>query len=152
MRFKAVLRITRKLAVLLSVLLTGCQGSPTPVTHYVGAVDGSQAFIGVVISGSDVTAYVCDGTPEAISSMYDWFEGSLENGKFDITSRHLMHLTGAVGPDGVEGSVRTRDGAAFDYKAPPATGSAGVFRSVIWANGTKYVAGWIRLSDGQERG
>ena len=45
-----------------------------PRRGYVGRVAGTKAFVGVVVRGSRVTAYVCDGRKLA-----RWFEGTLRD-------------------------------------------------------------------------
>jgi hypothetical protein len=106
----------------------------------------------VVVSANNVTAYVCDGTETQFARTFEWFNGALEGNAFELTSKMGAHLTGTLGADGVEGSFVTADGVSMAYRAAEVEADAGLFDSTIFSSGTKYVAAWIVLPDGQQRG
>ena len=59
-----------------------------PRLGYVGRVAGTKAFVGVVVRGSRVTAYVCDGRKLA-----RWFEGTLRGERARLRGRSGGRLT-----------------------------------------------------------
>ena len=66
-----------------------------PRLGYVGRVAGTKAFVGVVVRGKRVMAYVCDGRKLA-----RWFEGTLRDERARLRSGSGGRLTLKVGPRG----------------------------------------------------
>jgi serine/threonine-protein kinase len=130
-------------------ILTGCGGSdgaPASATvartTYVGKLAGSGALVGIVTSGDTVRAYVCDGRRLGL-----WFDAARAGDAVDA-SAHGSRLTASFAGRSATGSV-TIDGARSQrFEAVRATGDAGLYRGA--AKG--YVAGWVRLADGTQRG
>ena len=69
-------------------LATPASAASTARLGYVGRMAGTKAFVGVVVRGSRVTAYVCDGRKLA-----RWFEGRLQGGQARLRSRSGGRLT-----------------------------------------------------------
>jgi hypothetical protein len=129
-------------------------------TTYVGKVEGTDAYIGLVVNEQGATGYICDG--EKISH---WLRGALdENGQLALTSNTGAALsaklegdtlTGSVLiPESSEGSTRERFATAKPHKfeAAEASGDAGLYREEQTIDGAKYVAGWVKLDDGSTLG
>jgi hypothetical protein len=129
--------------------LTGCGSSddssasaPPARTTYVGKLAGSRALVGIVTSGNAVRAYVCDGGQIGL-----WFDAARAGDSVDA-SANGSRLTARFASRSATGSV-TIDGARSQrFEAVLATGDAGLYRGA--AKG--YVAGWVRLADGTQRG
>lgn len=72
-------RIRRAGLLALSVLLVSCDDSPAAVQalsgSFVGRLTGSDAFVTVVTNGTDVRAYLCDGTANRELTISEWFRG-----------------------------------------------------------------------------
>ena len=78
-------------AVLVTVVLAAPASSPaksTAARGFVGTVRGTHAFVGVAVSGSHVTAYVCDSKRIA-----QWFTGSLHAATVTLTSCSMPSWT-----------------------------------------------------------
>ena len=139
-------------AVLVTVVLAAPVSSPaksTTARGYVGTVRGTHAFVGVAVSGSQVTAYVCDSKRIA-----QWFKGSLHAATVTLTSKagYVLHL--AVGNQQVTGTLRLpgKAGTIHRLVTAGATRPAGLYRGVKTVAGKRYLGGWIVLPDGRQRG
>jgi len=140
------------LLVILMVVLTACQPAASAATHYAAAISGTEAFIGIAISGQEVTAYVCDGTDTTVATISEWFKGTLSGDSIELSSSGGAQLTGNLASAGVQGTVVLADGQTFAFSAAPAGAEAGLFRAEETFGSESYVAGWIVLDDGQQRG
>ncbi|MBI5823043.1 MAG: hypothetical protein HZB18_03380 [Chloroflexi bacterium] len=140
------------LVLLASLLLTACGGAAKPVSgSFVGKVDGSDAFISVVLhTDGSVTAYVCDSV--AIS---EWFKGNADDSSLDLTNASGARLTadlaagsfnGTFTPSGANGS------SPLTFSVNAADQPAGLYRGEDTVDGVDLVAGWIVLPDGDQRG
>ncbi len=105
---------------------------------FVGQVQASQAFIGLTVTGEDITIFVCDGTKTSVS-YWHWFTGKVRNGAVDITAADSEHVTAQFSTDTVTGTVTLNDKVAHPFNAVHATGSAGVFRTEFTIDGVDYV-------------
>lgn len=151
--------VTRSLyAVGLTVLtaLAGCSAGASPAatdpsSAFVGRVDGIDAFVGLVTRGSEVVVYVCDGTDTTIG-MADWVTGTVVRNSFELTLEGGGRLAGTIDRGVIVGVLRTSTGDAFPYRAVRASQGAGLIRAEGTLAGVDYVAGWIVLADGQQRG
>lgn len=135
--------------VLAMAALAACGGGAAPKsTHYVGKVEGTDAYIGIARNGAGVTAYVCDG-----QSVATWFKGKANgDGSIDLTSADGSKLQGTLSGDTFSGSFTPAGGAAQAYTASKASGDAGLYRLEETADGGTVVGGWVVLADGSLRG
>ncbi len=129
----------------------GASGSGTTRT-FVGKIAGSDAFVGLATDGQELTAFVCDGTPDHEAQQWGWFKGTVQNGAFDITNDAGARLTVTIAGDTANGSVKFSGGQDLSFSAAAATGQAALLRGETTTDGKRYIAGWIVQSDGQVRG
>lgn len=155
-------------AVLLAVavgVLAACGSSesndisapPTSagVRSYVGAAQGTAAFVAVVVDGSRALAYVCDGVPAdpvgTPPTLQEWFNGPSDGGSVDVQQpggRLQLQLTGAD----MTGSLTLADGRKVPVSGRTVDGDAGLHRAEAAGAEGRAVAGWILAADGQQRG
>ncbi len=135
--------------LLVSLLLTACGGTAKPISgSFVGKVDGSDAFISVVLhTDGAVTAYVCDSA--AIS---EWFKSNVTGSSLDLTNANGAHLTADLAPDSFNGTFSPAGGSALNFSVSAADQPAGLYRGEDTVDGVDLVAGWIVLPDGDQRG
>lgn len=120
---------------------------------YVGRVAGTDAFVGIVIRGSAVTAYVCNGRKLA-----RWFEGTLRDKRARLRSRSGGRIKLKITPSGrARGVLRLPARKARRFVASAARGRAGLFRAeraVTTRSGRpgRALTGWVRLNGGAVRG
>jgi hypothetical protein len=122
-------------------------GAPRGV--YVGRVAGTHAFIAVVVGHGRARAYVCDSHHRAV-----WLPaGGLRGAYVDLAGAHVQ-VTGSVGRSEADGTLTLPDGSRHAFRAFPAprNGAAGLYRAVKTFNGYRYLAGWILLRGGAQRG
>jgi len=114
---------------------------------YAGTVAGTNAFIGVAVGKSGLTAYVCDS-----KGLAEWFRGA--PGAMTITSAHGYRLNLRVADGKVTGTLSFpgAGGAVHSFAAPQVEAPAGLYRGTTTVTGSKYVGGWILLPDGRQRG
>jgi hypothetical protein len=145
-------------AVLASLIAAGASPRPAgaadaPRLEYVGQVGGTEAFVGIVIRGKAVTAYVCDGRKLA-----RWFDGRLTGRRVRLHSPSGGRIALRIGRDGrARGVLRQAGRTSRRFVAVAARGRAGLFRSdraVTTPSGgrTRALTGWVRLNDGRVRG
>ncbi len=121
------------------------------VGTYVGTVSGSDAYIALNSDGTQVGGYVSDGRQVSI-----WLAASdIDDGPADLVARRDGARLGEVilGPQSASGTVEIA-GVEHSFSAAPATGEAGLYRSVEGVPGAPgfQETGWIVLSDGSEKG
>jgi hypothetical protein len=130
----------------------GGTAEPEPtIGSFVGTVDGSDAYVAVVARPEGgVLAYVTDG-----GSSVDWLDGALEGPR--DTSARLGNDGGAVMEVAFTG--RSASGAFARpgedpqrFTAAAADEPAGLYRATESFADGDYVAGWIVLPDGTQRG
>jgi len=145
--------LSRFFGIVLMLLIAACSSSnqTQDVQHYVGQVEGTDAFIGLVTDGSQITAYVCDGTDTTISILA-WFKGSLSENAFTLVNDNNLTLTGKIDSGKASGSLSLADGSQHAFVSEIAEGSAGVFREEKAVNGDVTVTGWIVLPNQEYRG
>ena len=119
---------------------------------YVGRVAGTKAFVGVVVRGSRVTAYVCDGRKLA-----RWFEGTLRGERARLRGRSGGRLTlRIVSARRARGVLRLPGRKRLRFAASAARGRAGLFRDerTVTRSGRprRALTGWVRLNNGRVRG
>ena len=134
---------------------TANRSEPAAVRSYVGAAQGSGAFVGVVVDGERALTYVCDGVPGdpvgAPPTVQAWFNGPLKGDVVDV-SEPGGRLELRVRKDDVTGTVSLADGRRLPVAARVVKGDAGLYRAEASVTDGKLVAGWILSSDGQQRG
>ena len=125
-------------------------------THtYVGRAAASEAFVGIVVDGRRVLAYVCDGVPgEPVGTtptVQAWFNGESNGGSVDVSQpagRLQLQLTDSS----MSGTVTLSDGRVLPVTGETTTGDAGLYRAETAGPGGPAVAGWILAADGSQRG
>jgi hypothetical protein len=123
-----------------------------PGAHFVGRVAGSEAFIAVVVEGRQVLAYVCDGTPDTSAMLWGWFDGELAEGRAELVSTNGHALGLELGAGAPQGELLTRAGERLAFTTEAAVGAAGLVRQQGLEEGEPVLAGWVVLTDGQQRG
>lgn len=116
-----------------------------PVT-YVGDVDGGGASVGIVITGEEATAYVCDGdTVEA------WLEGTARDGELRLEGDDAELVASF---DEAAASGRTTVNArTFTFSVPLVEGTEGLYRfASTVVGGAEVQGGWILMPDGRQVG
>ncbi len=123
---------------------------PSPFTDdpqmpntFVGSVDGTDAYIAVVTSGSAAMAFVCDG-----EYMWAWMDGTVDNGKLALTGADGATLQATVDGSAIAGSLSMpgTDGKAITAVA--AAPGEGVYRTVMTKDGQEMTLGWIIRTEG----
>lgn len=122
----------------------------------VGRVDASDALVGIVVTGNDVVAYVCDG-----ASLAQWFTGTLQGNLLDLSAANGTRLTAEFQRpantgelQAAKGTFRSAEGKslAFATAATGGLGRAGLYRGTGAAGNTSLTMGVIVLPDGTLRG
>jgi hypothetical protein len=120
-------------------------GSPRGV--YVGRAAGTHAFVAVVVGHGQARAYLCDSRHLAV-----WFPaGTVRQGRVGLRSQG-MRLDIRLAGSGLLGQVMLANGSVHGFDAVHASGAAGLYRAVKTFSGHRYVAGWILLRGGAQRG
>jgi hypothetical protein len=165
-----ILRYPRILSIAIALtalgMLCGAAGTPRGAVRaaralpaqaggtaaYVGQVSSTGDLVGIVLEGSQITAYICDGTDSAVGQ-WGWFLGDRTGTNVDLVSTNGHELQIDFDAYGVpSGQLVTRDGAAYPFTSEPATGTAGIWRAQGLVNGVPLLAGWVILNNGDERG
>jgi hypothetical protein len=118
--------------------------------EYAGTVDGTDAYIAVVVSGKDVRVYVCDG--DALSA---WALGEAsKDGTFAVEAANGTKITGTISDTDVSGTVTLAEGSEHAFAAQLATSPAGLYERLPAedASGEVVIAATIVLADGTQRG
>ncbi|MEW6083681.1 MAG: hypothetical protein AB1607_03705 [Chloroflexota bacterium] len=137
-------------AILLafSLLLAACGGATPPSGAFAGKVDGSDAFIAVVLhTDGTVTAYVCDGLAVA-----EWFKGNANGNSLDLTNADGATLNATTAADSFSGTFTPVGGSALNFSVSVVTEPEGLWRLDETVDGVDYVTGWVVLPDGDVRG
>jgi hypothetical protein len=145
----SIRRIVPMLGMLLMlVMLPACERavSVPRIGTFVGFVENSDAFVGLVRLDDQVVAYVCDGRTTAT-----WLRGQAIRNSISLESDGTT-LDGTFDGAGVIGTFTSAEGGVHRFKASPAVDGAGFYRASETIAGSAYVAGWIILRNGQQRG
>lgn len=133
----------------------GAERTVTDRVHgsFVGRVVDSDAFVAVVTDGRRATAYVCDGKPGGRGAVIgERFDGTVTAGRLSVVSHGGARLTATLRTRGVDGSIRlARGGEQLEFRAVPASGGAGYYRSEA-GDAQRGDAAWIVLASGEQRG
>lgn len=137
-------------------LLVGCGGGgdASPVAgSFVGRVANTRALIAIVTDGTQVRAYVCDGTPDGQIVLAEWFKGQKSGGSADIISNTgIAELKAQFTPTSVTGTVMIPANQVLTFQAALATGDAGLYGYKQIHNNQLHWAGWIVLPTGEQTG
>jgi hypothetical protein len=118
---------------------------------FVGTVDGTNAFIALLIAKDEAIVYVCNGEEE----ISEWFSSSISDPtNISLTNSSGAKITGQFSERSFSGNVTLRNNNIQTFKASPNTGTeTGVFRvHGELATQEEVDAGWILNSASEERG
>jgi hypothetical protein len=135
-------------AAALSTAAVGAAAKPVDGI-FVGRVAGSNAFLAIAVGHGKARAYLCDSHRLGV-----WLPlGKIRSTYVELASSRVR-LTGSIGRQEVQGTVTFADGSrhAFHAMLAPRSGAPGLYRAVKTVHGTRYVAGWILLRGGAQRG
>lgn len=136
-----------KHALVSILMLVAGLGMAQTAGSYVGEVQGSKAFIALVVSEEGkALAYVCDGESIAL-----WFRGRLEGGVLELQGSAGQRLQGRLAGE-VSGQLTLPDGRSLAFSARAAAGEAGLYRYEGSSSGSAYTGGWIINQKGEQRG
>ena len=132
--------------------------SPAALTrgNLVGRASDPDAFVGIVVTGTDVIAYICDG-----KNLAQWFTGTVQGDQLDLTAANGARLTaemrrpaGSTDLQAATGSFRDANGQALTFTSNTATGlgKAGLYRGTGTSGSTSLTMGVIVMPDGALRG
>jgi hypothetical protein len=151
-----ILRATIPLVAALATLsLTACgqktERAPAtePLQTFVGKVDGSSSYIGLITDGKRLSGFVTDGGENA-----KWFAtAELDgDGKAPLVQRDGYALGEATVSDETASGEVLVGLASHSFDASLATGESGLFTAAERNGESSYEAGWVLLPDGSERG
>ena len=118
---------------------------------FVGTVDGTDAFIALLIADKEALVYVCNGEEE----IYEWFRGNITNPQnFSLKNNYGSQVVGKFVERSFTGSLILSSGSSHSFTATPNSGNkTGIFQVYgDLAAQEGIVAGWILNSSGEERG
>src|SRR4051812_30160322 len=151
-----------QIATLTAPTPTARPASPTAASaaltkgSLVGRTSNPEAFVGIVVTGSEVVAYVCDG-----NNVAQWFTGTMRGDQVDLSASNGAHLTASVkrGSGGTNlqaanGTFRDASGQSLSFTsdATDGLGKAGLYRGTGASGSTSLTMGVIVLPDGDLRG
>lgn len=129
---------------LLAQIPSPTSGKPQADKTFVGAVEGSQTYIGLVIQNGIAVIYLCDG-----GAVSEWFGGQVTDGKLDLTSDKGTHLVATSSGDLVTGTLTLAGAQPLGFSAIPAVeGQTGLFRHKGDKDRVTYLTGWIVTQTG----
>ena len=145
------------MARLAALLVLGALAAPaaasayTPrAVQYTGAIEGTDAFVGIVKRGDRFRAYASDATAKH-ATLSVWFRGDLGPGAHLSTSSHGIALEADLARRSATGTMTLPDGRTFRFLADSGFGGGLIERSYSYA-GERYLSGWIVLRDKRVRG
>lgn len=139
------------LLVLGGLLLPAAASAYTPrPVQYTGAVEGTDAFVGIVKRGDRFRAYVSDATPRH-ATLSVWFRGALGPDDHVSASAHGVGLEADLARGSATGTMTLPDGRAFEFLADSGFGGGLIERSYRH-EGRRYLSGWVVLRDRRVRG
>jgi hypothetical protein len=104
-----------------------------PSSVYFGAVAMTTDRLAVALENGKVKAFLTDGEPGGDA---EWFEGSSQNGKFNVKSASgKATIDGAVTPAETTGTVTLADGVKRPFHTIPATHGAGIYDVTVSSDG-----------------
>jgi hypothetical protein len=152
-----------QIATLTAPTATARPASPTAnaaalgKSSLVGRTADPDAFVGIIVTGSEVVAYVCDG-----KNLAQWFTGTVQGESISLRAENGAQLTASVRQtagtttlQAASGTFRDAGGRSLDFSTTAPTDSlskAGVYRGTGTSGNTSLTMGVIVLPDGQSRG
>lgn len=116
--------------------------APRPADTYLGSVDGTNAYIAVVVSGDKAVAFVCDG-----ATTWAWPAGSFDNSRLALADPNGTTVDAQLEGSTVTGTVQI-NGTDHAFTAAPAQTNEGVYRTALDENGQTFTVGWIVREEG----
>ena len=118
---------------------------------FVGSVNGTDAYIALLVGFDEAIVYVCNGDEE----IYEWFRGALSDPEnFSLTNDTGAQVNAHLEENSLKGDVTLSNGYKYPFVASPNVGeNAGIYQvygDQAAQDGVK--AGWIVNSAGDERG
>ena len=147
------------LTLLASAPLAAAGETQQNGTTFVGTVEGTDAYIGIVVGKTAAFGYICDA-----EGVTHWLRGSVKKGDVTLTAATGASVVAELADGKLTGKAfLPADPAAanpadlagvtvHDFEATRAKGRAGLFRQEKAVDGTTFAAGWVRLGDGSLRG
>lgn len=136
--------------VVLSLGACGGDSLPAAQNGYVGTVDGTDAYVAIVVADKTVAAYVCDGPNQVAESF--WTTVS-DPGSFTLDTPSGAVLRAQIVGDVATGQVTLRSGATHTFSAQVARGDAGLYYTLQdSALDPELWAGWVLDNNGSQRG
>ena len=118
---------------------------------FVGAVNGTNAFVSILLGAEEGIAYVCHGE----ENTYEWFNGAVNNlEEIRFTNGNGAKLTASLIDNAFKGEITFKDGKHFSFNAAVNTEIYGGIYRVIdqEAEKAEIAAGWIVKSEQDQRG
>jgi hypothetical protein len=119
--------------------------SPAKAT-YAGRVGGGGGSVAVAIHGSQVVAYVCNG-----STVEAWLKGTADGGRLAMTGKNRARLSAKYSSGKLTGDV-VAHGTDYSFSVPVVSKPSGLYRATAVVRGATVKAGWIVLPDGTQVG
>jgi hypothetical protein len=117
-------------------------------TTFVATVEGTDAYLSVVVGKNSAVAYLCDG-----QQLTEWLSGAVADNSVALESPGGASLVATRSGKKLEGTVILADGQVLTFEARVAKGKkAGLYREERTIDGVAYVGGWVELADGSVRG
>jgi hypothetical protein len=147
----------RGLGVLLALFaVAGCSTnsadstSPQSENGFVGSVDGTDAFVSLVVGEDKAAAYVCNGDEQ----IAEYFWGSVDDSSsFTLESTEGATITAGFEDGTFSGQVTLPDGSTYKFETTEASQEAGIYLVAGENAVTAGVAGgWVVDGDNNERG
>jgi hypothetical protein len=139
------------LLVLVALLVPAtASGVTVRAVQYTAAIDGTDAFVGIVKRGNGFRAHVSDATATG-ATLSVWFRGDLGPDGHVNASSHGVVLEAQLARGAGTGTMTLPDGRAFPFQANSGFGGALIERSYRH-EGRHYLSGWIVLRDKRVRG
>ena len=121
------------------------------INGFVGTVDGTNAFIALLVGQNECIVYVCNGDEE----ISEWFKGTVHDpNEISLENDQGAHISARFGWYSYLGEVTLSNDSTHSFLATPNRGEyAGIFR-VMGAQATQegVEAGWISNYEGEQRG
>jgi hypothetical protein len=124
---------------------TGVSKSPTRAT-YAGRVGGGGGSVALSIHGTQVIAYVCNG-----STVEAWLKGTANGGRLAMTGKNRARLTASYASGKITGDV-VAHGTDYSFSVPVVNKPSGLYRATAVVRGATVKVGWIVLADGTQVG
>ena len=118
---------------------------------FVGTVNGTNAFIALLVAGDEAIVYVCNGEEE----ISEWFRGAINDPtNFSLTNSNGSEISAKFRGVSFEGEVTLRNDSTYSFIS---TTSNAENAGIIGVVGEEAIqdeveGGWILNSEGEERG